>query len=1048
MRNIIKYFINYPIAGWLIVIAFTVLGLAGVSNLKSSFFPLIENRNISINVIYPGASPQEMEEGIILKIEDNLKGIVGIDRFTSTSKENSANISIEILKGYDIDATLSDVKNAVNKIPSFPSDMEPPIIAKQIFTSDAISIVLSGENIPLMTLKSFGRKVEDDLRSFEGISQINVSGYPDEEIEIALNEDKMRAYQLTFQEIAAAVTSTNILVTGGSIKTSQEEYLIRVSNRKYYGVEFDQIVLKSNKNGKLIRLQDIAVITDKWSESPDRAYFNGKPSVQLNVKATISEDLIEVAENVKAYVTNFNNKNDNLQLAIISDRSVVVVERINLLLKNALQGIILVLIFLALFLKPRLAFWVAFGLPFAFLGMFIFAGFFNVTINIVSLFGMIIVIGILVDDGIVISENIYHHYEKGKTRMQAAIDGTMEVLPAITSAILTTLVAFSSFFFLEGRIGEFFGETATIVILTLGLSLIEALIILPSHISHSKSLTKAQKTYWFNAYADQFMSWMRDNIYAPTLSFYLKNKVLGFGITLGLLVLTLGSMGGGIIKFSFFPQIASDRLQISLKMPQGTNEAVADSIIAHIENQAWKVNDSLSKLQTGNLAVIQNIIRRVGPGTSVASLTINLLSGEARDAPAYLVSSAIDKKVGSVDGAETLIYGSGNYFGGKPISVSLLSNNTQQLKEAKLLVKNYLKENNLLKDIEDNDPAGIKEIKLELTENGYAMGFRLNTLISQVRSGFFGYQAQRFQRRRDEIKVWVRYDKETRSSLASLEEMRVVSPLGVRVPLREVANYQIQRGEISINHLDGDREIRIDADLKNPKTSATEIIQEIKTEVLPIINAQYPSVRASFDGQSREANKTTSSAAATMPIVFFMIFAIIAFTYRSISQPLLLMIMIPFSLIGVAWGHWLHGFPINISSFLGIIALIGIVVNDGLVLIGKFNSNLRAGMKFDNALLEAGKSRFRPIFLTSITTVAGLGPLIFEKSLQAQFLIPMAVSIAYGILVATLLTLVFLPMLLAFGNTMKVWTIWLWNGTKPEKESVERAVKELNINHE
>jgi len=275
-----------------------------------------------------------------------------------------------------------------------------------------------------------------------------------------------------------------------------------------------------------------------------------------------------------------------------------------------------------------------------------------------------------------------------------------------------------------------------------------------------------------------------------------------------------------------------------------------------------------------------------------------------------------------------------------------------------------------------------------------------------------------------------------------------VSPLGVRVPLREVANYQIQRGEISINHLDGDREIRIDADLKNPKTSATEIIQEIKTEVLPIINAQYPSVRASFDGQSREANKTTSSAAATMPIVFFMIFAIIAFTYRSISQPLLLMIMIPFSLIGVAWGHWLHGFPINISSFLGIIALIGIVVNDGLVLIGKFNSNLRAGMKFDDALLEAGKSRFRPIFLTSITTVAGLGPLIFEKSLQAQFLIPMAVSIAYGILVATLLTLVFLPMLLAFGNTMKVWTIWLWNGTKPEKESVERAVKELNINHE
>ena len=1048
MQKVIKYFINFPIAGWLIVFAFVILGIAGINNLKSSFFPLVESRNISIDVYYPGASPQEMEEGIVLKIEDNLKGIVGIDRFTSTSTENHASILIEVLKGYNIDATLSDVKNAVNKIPSFPSSMEPPIIAKQIFRSDAISIVLSGKNIPLMTLKSLGRQVENDLRDFEGISQITVTGYPAEEIEIALNEDKMRAYELTFPEVAAAITSTNILVTGGSIKTSQEEYLIRVSNRRYYGTEFDQIILKSNENGKLIRLQDVAIISDKWSESPDRSYFNGKPSVQLNVQATISEDLVDVAEKVREYVTQFNALNDNLQLDIISDRSIVVVQRINLLLKNALQGITLVLIFLALFLKPRLAFWVAFGLPFSFLGMFIFAGFFNVTINVVSLFGMIIVIGILVDDGIVISENIYHHYEKGKSRIQAAIDGTLEVLPAITSAILTTLVAFSSFFFLEGRIGEYFGETATIVILTLGLSLIEALIILPSHISHSKSLTKAQKTYWFNAYSDKMMSWMRDKLYAPTLEYFLQNKVLGFGITFALLILTIGSMGGGIIKFSFFPQIASDRLAINLKMPQGTNESVADSIISHIEEQAWLVNDSLSKMQTGKLSVIQNIIRRVGPGTSTASLTINLLAGEARDAPAYTISAAIDKKVGKVDGAETLIYGSGNYFGGKPVSVSLLSNNIDELKQAKLLVKDYLKENILLKDIEDNDPAGIKELKLELKENGYAMGFRLNTLINQVRSGFFGYQAQRFQRRRDEIKVWIRYDKETRSSITSLEEMRVVSPQGVRVPLREIANYEIQRGEISINHLDGNREIRLDADLKNPKTSATEIVQEIKTEILPILKRQYPSVTASFDGQSREANKTTTSAAATMPIVLFMIFAIIAFTYRSVSQPLILLVMIPFSLIGVAWGHWIHGYPINISSFLGIIALIGIVVNDGLVLIGKFNTNLRAGMKFNESLMAAGKSRFRPIFLTSVTTIAGLGPLIFEKSLQAQFLIPMAVSIAYGILAATVLTLVFLPMMLTLGNSMKVWALWFWTGTKPTKESVERAVKELNISYE
>ncbi len=1045
MRSVIAHFIKYPVAGWVLVLGFLVFGLAGLFSLKSSFFPLVESRDITISVAYPGASPQEMEEGIVLKIEDNIRGLIGIDRFTSTSQENSASIRIEVLKGYDIDAVLADVKNAVDRIPSFPSGMEPPVIAKGIFVTRAISAVITGDNIPLLSLKNMARDVENDLRNIDGISQITITGYPDEEIEIAVNEDKMRAYDLTFQEVAQAVSNTNILVTGGSIKTTQEEYLIRVNNRAYHGEELDHIVVKADNFGNLVRLSDIAVVRDRWNENPDRNYYNGKSSVRIVVDATISEDLIHVSDQVTAYVEDFNETHDNVRLEITRDSSETIKQRTELLMKNAAQGIMLVLFFLALFLKPRLAFWVAFGLPIAFLGMFIFAPMVGVTINVLSLFGMIIVIGILVDDGIVIAENIYHHYEKGKPAIQAAIDGTMEVLPAIVSAILTTIVAFSTFFFLDGRPGDFFREVSIIVLLTLSISLIEALIILPSHVGHSKALTKEQKTYVFNAIADKFINWIKNKVYGPFLNFFLHHKILGFAIPLSMLFLTLGSIGGGIIRMTFFPQVASDQVTINLKMPQGTHESITDSIAGVIETASWTVSDEYTKRQKGNQQVVESVIKRIGPGSSSATLFVNLLPGEERDFPSYLIAGDIRDEVGEIHGAESVEFSSGGNFGGKPISLSILSDNIEELKEVKTLLKDYMLENPQLKDIQDNDPAGIKEIKITLKDKAYALGFQLNNVISQVRSGFFGFQAQRFQRRRDEIRVWVRYDEETRSSIKNLDDMRIVSPTGARVPLNEIANYEIQRGEIAINHLDGKREIRIEADLKNPTSSATDIMAEIKSEMLPTIKSQYPNVTAIFEGQNREATKTTNSAKKVVWIVLFMIFVIISFTFRSFSQPLLLLLMVPFSLIGVAWGHWIHDFPINILSFLGIIALIGIVVNDGLVLISKHNAYLKEGMKYDEALLAAGKSRFRAIFLTSITTVAGLAPLIFETSRQAQFLIPMAIAIAYGIILATFLTLLMLPLMLSTGNQIKVHAKWLWTGKKPSKEDVERAIKELKV---
>ncbi|AUC85543.1 RND transporter [Polaribacter sp. ALD11] len=1057
MKKIITYFIKYPVAVNVIIIAFIVFGAVGAFSMKSSFFPLVDSQLIRINLAYPGASPAEMEEGVVLKIEDNLKGIVGVERVTSVSRENSASVNIEVEKGKNIDVVLSDVKNAVDRVPSFPSGMEPAVIAKVESVRPTISFTVSGENVPLKSLKQYARNVENDIRGIEGISQVEISGFPDEEIEIAVRESDLRSYNMSFTEVANAVRNSNILITGGNIKTSEEDYLIRASNRSYYGVELQNLIVRTSPNGNIIRLKDIGTVKDTWSENPDRLYYNGNLAINITVSNTNNEDLISSADKIKEYIHKFNQQQQNVQLNVSSDASITLNGRTKLLIENGVVGILLVLFFLALFLNLRLAIWVAFGLPIAFFGMFIFAAQFDVTINVLSLFGMIIVIGILVDDGIVIGENIYHHYyDLGKTKIQAAIDGTMEVIPPIVSAILTTIIAFSTFFFVDGRIGSFFGEVSTIVLLTLTVSLIEALIILPAHIAHSKALdrkrlengeekkTNALDTFFnkINKAADGLLVKLRDTFYLPFLKFCLQNKILAFSIPVALVIFSVLAMNAGIVKQAFFPRVASDRVQITLTMPQGTNEQITDSIISSIEEKVWITNKEYTEKQTGNISVVENVIKRIGPGSANATLTVNLLPGEARDFSSPEITNSISDKVGKVYGVESLIIGSGGNFGGSPVAVSLLGNNINELKAAKQELKLELENNALLKDISDNDPAGIKEIKITLKDNAYLLGLNLQSIMAQIRYGFFGFQAQRFQRGQDEIKVWVRYDKKDRSSIKNLDDMRISTPTGTRVAFSEIANYTIERGDIAINHLKGQREIQVTADLKDLETSATEILADIKTRVMPEIISKYPTVSPLYEGQNREAKKTTDSVGVVGPIILLLIYIVIAFTFRSYSQPILLIIMIPFSMIGVVWGHYFHNFSIGILSFLGIIALVGIMVNDGLVLIGKFNNYLKEGMKFDDALIAAGQSRFRAIFLTSLTTVAGLAPLLLETSRQAQFLIPMAISISYGIAIATILTLVMLPLLLSVSNSIKVGVKWLITGKEVTKEEVERAIIE------
>lgn len=1043
MRGFINYFIKYGVAANLLMVGLLILGVVSMFSIKSTFFPEVDSRIISIQIVYPGASPEEIEEGVVSKIEENLKGLTGVERYTSVSSENAGTVTVEVFKGYDTDVVLQDVKNAVDRINSFPVGMEPAVIYKQERLGFAVSLALSGE-VDLRTLKRYGRQVEDDLRAIEGISKVELSGFPDEEIEIAFRERDLRTYDLTFQQATQAVRNANLDITGGTLKGEKEEFLIRARNKEYYADGLRDIIVKTTADGSVIRLHQIADIRDKWADNPERSYLNGDGSVIVTVQNTLEEDLLTIAENVRNYVDQFNSSNDIVQVTIIRDGSEILQQRMALLTKNGIQGFVIVLILLAMFLHWRLAFWVALAIPISFAGMFLVANLLDITFNVISLFGMIIVIGILVDDGIVIGENIYQQYEKGVPRYKAALDGTMQVLPAVFAAILTTIIAFSTFLFIDGNLGDFFAEMSIVVIFSLVFSMIEGAIILPTHVAHSKALSKDRHPNMVQRAFDRLMNWMRDKLYAPALRFSMQNKFLSIAIAVGFLVITIGSVGGGIIRTTFFPVVERDNITITLQMPAGTREQITEQWLQHIEDAAKRANDKLSQeFFNGEKQAIERVQLTLGPSTFRGTLDLEILDGENRDPMKVRdVINAIREEAGPIPQAEVVTYGSQSAFG-KPVSISLVGEDYKQLRTATEAVKAEMQQLAELSDVVDNNQEGLREINISLKEKARYLGLNLQEVLGQVRSGFFGSEVQRLQRGRDEVRVWVRYDEDDRADITQLQDMRVRFADGREYPLSEIAHLETERGVININHLDGKREVKVEADVANDNVSVSDLTTNLKEVILPNILKDYPGVQAKFEGQNREQEKSANSLKTVGTVVLALMFFVIALTFRSISQTIAVFLLIPFGLIGVGWGHWLLDKPISFFSVLGLIALIGILVNDALVFVSTYNDNIRDGQKQMDALYDAGISRFRPIVLTSLTTFAGLAPLLLEKSLQAQFLIPMAISVSFGLLATTVIILLILPAFLIISNRLKVYTAWAWNAEKPSYTEVEPAAREL-----
>ncbi len=1042
MEKIIRYLAQKPRTVDVFVGVIVLLGLLSLASIRSNFLPPEPVNFITINVVYRGASPQEVEEEVVNKIEDNLEGLKGIDRVTSTSSESFANIRIELKEDADPNEVLQDVNNAVDRITTFPDGMDTPAIAKEEILNYTTTVGLTGET-DLSVLKDYAKAIKDELILSPKLSQIFLSGYPEEEIEVRLREQDLRAYELTFDEVSRAISGTNLKASGGEVETGRQNLLIRLDHRSYFAKDLLNIVVKATPDGKTVLLKDVADVVDRFADKPDRAFVNGQPAVIMKVFSRSQEDILENANYVADYIRDFNQSNDLVEAVIVEDKSISLNEAIGTLQNNAWQGILLVLIVLGLFLHPSIAFWVAFKIPVALLGMFILSNFYDLTINQVSLFGTIVVLGILVDDGVVVAENIYQHYINGKNPLRAAIDGTVEVIPAIISSLATTALAFSLFFFLDGQLGDYFSDISFVVCATLFVALLESLFFLPVHIARSRALKKDDKPWKITQITNNSLLNFRDKVYAGIIDFSLRLPILPILGVLLMMVLTIVAQNSGVIKGTFFPNIDQDVITAQLELPLGTDESITAARLEKMEAAVWKVNEFYTQKRTDGKQVINYVERVIGPNGNEGVLNIYMLEGDTRGIQSFEIANRIREEVGPIPEARNLAYGSIAVFG-KPVSIALIGRDMGQLRAAKEMLRDYLSRQNDLKDVTDTDKLGMPEIEMELTPKARFLGLTEAQVFDQVRKGFFGLEAQSLQRGDEEVKVWIRYDEQDRRSIEDLENVRIFTPDGASYPMHELASFQKTSNVTAINHQSGVREIRVEADIANLLVSVPEVLAKAEATVLSEIQAKFPNLRYTLEGEARLSSKTQNSSQGPSMIVLILMITVLLLNYRSVSKTLAILFMLPFAFVGVAWGTYLHNIPVSIFSVLGMIALWGILINNGLVLISTYNDYLKEGKSVKDSLRTSAISRFRPIVLTTITTVFGLAPLLLNNSISAQFIKPTAIAIAYGLIFGMVLTLMFLPALMLLLNQAKVFyqkAIRRKSEVKPEELDV--VLKEI-----
>ena len=1040
-KGLLGWFASNHVAANLLMLIIIVAGLLSIFSAKLEVFPELSLDMLTISVPYLGASPEDVEEGVCLRVEESIAAVDGIKRMTSSAGEGAGVTVVEVEEYADATEVLDDIKAEVDTIITFPEETEKPIISEIKTRHQVITVVVFGD-VPEKILRILAEQVRDELTAMPNISQIGIAGIRPYEISIEVSEENLRRYNLSFDQVTQAVRNSSLDTPAGSVKTSGGEILVRTKGQKYYGPEFEKIIVLTKNDGTTVRLSDIATVRDDFQNVDLSARFDGKRAALIQVTRIGEQDAMDIAKTVKQYVNQKKNSlPEGVSLGLWEDDTEILRDRIELLTRNGYIGLVLVFLCLTLFLNMRLAFWTTMGIPISFLGAFYIIPHFDVSINMISLFAFIMSLGLVVDDAIVVGENVFAYRQQGLGRTEAAIRGVKEMAMPVILAVLTTMFAFLPLAYTLGIMGKILRQLPIVVISVLGTSLVEALLILPAHLSGKGSWNRfilVRFTDKINQVTHKMLNWFVQGPFAAFVEKAVKWRYVALSSAVAIFLVTMGIIAGGYIKFVFFDSVEADNMLALLNMPLGTPVEQTREIIEEIEQAAFEAIREFDDERPGKPSLLRHIATTIGaqPTTSrggpvatdagsggqshLAEVNVELLGAEERDVSSVLIRNRWRELVGEIPGISSLTFISELVSTGDPIDIELSHQDYDVLLPASERLKSILRDYTGVSDIADDFEPGKAELKLKLKETGRTLGLTLSDLARQIRQGFYGDEAQRIQRGRDDIRVMVRYPEDQRKSLADIENIRIRLPDGTQIPFKTVAEVQYGRGYSTIRRIDRRRVVSVSADVDEAVANSKEINSELDKSVLPNLMREFPGLQYRFAGEQREMQESLSSLIPNFGIAMMAIFALLAVQFRSYSQPIIVMSAIPFGIVGATFGHLIMGYNLGLLSFFGIVALSGVVVNDSLIMIDLINRERSSGVKLKQVLRDCATRRFRPIMLTTLTTFCGLLPMITEKSLQARFLVPMAISLAFGVMFATCITLILVPSLYMILEDVKV----------------------------
>ncbi len=1021
----IGYFVRHPTAANLLMLIIILLGVLGAVSLTREVFPDFASEFIGVRVVYKGASAEEVEETICQRIEEEIKGIEGIEEVDSTARENVGMVTIEVADGYDVGDVLKDVENAVDQIDNFPDDAEEPLIWEIERVDEVCTLSLWADEMPEKDLLALADTIESELLVLDGVSLIEASGFSEHQIKIEVREDDLLAVGLTIGDVAREISAQSLDLPAGSVETEEREIKIRVVDQRRWAEDFRDLTVKVSPDGARIPLRAVATVVDSFEDEWTQATFEGRRCVNLDVNKTEAEDTIRVRNAVKAFVdARQATLPPDVHLTLWGDWSFYVKDRLGMLVKNGIYGFILVFLTLWLMLNLRLAFWVGIGIPISFLGTLFVLGQIDMSLNMITMFSLIMALEIIVDDAIVIGENIFAHYSRGKPPVQSAIDGTKEVALGVTASMLTTVAIFMPLWHMQGEIGKVLRVMPIGVVTALAVSLLEAFLILPNHLSHSLGRIP-KKPPRLRAKINGYVEWFTQRVYGSVLDWSVRRPLIPVATIIMMFLISLGMLLGGRLEFQLFPELDGDFVAAQVELPAGANLSRTKQVVQRIEDALKVVDKEFRPTQPEGKHLIRYVSTSLGysrtlghepgepeSGSHLAQVVVELLNADQRTVRCDDVLPAWRQAVGDVSDVVSLTFEQMQITpGGKPIDIQLHGNELRDLQRAGFELQDKLKTYSGIRNVTDNLRPGKEEVHVRLKPVGQHLGIDCAALATQLRDAFWGNIAEEFQRGTDIFEVEVLLAPGDRHSLADLDDFKVQTPDGRMVPFHEVATAEIVRGFSQIVRVDGKRTISIIADLDTAKGNARKIMTDLEKNFFPKFRKNNSGVSIDLEGQRKESEKTARSLQRGFLIGLAIIFILLSFVFQSYIEPLIVMLAIPFGLVGAVAGHLLLGIDWTMLSNIGFISLAGIVVNDSIILVGFIKRRLAEGKSVHEAVHLAGMQRFRPVILTSATTVAGLLPIMLETSLQAQFLIPMATSIAFGLMFATVVVLLLVPCL-------------------------------------